>query len=100
MPQIIVQAHALDGTPGVVTMAERAVQTHQQNDHYIAQLIERVRWALLDAEQLESQSNMSDPDRPARTRTTLTNRPDARTPGLAKHQRSRRQRVAEAEVSG
>ena len=100
MPQIIVQAHALDGKPGVVTMAERAVPTRQQNDHYIAQLIERVGWAVLDAEQLESQSNMSDPDGPGRTRTTLKNRPDARTPGLTKRQPSRRRRVAEAEVSG
>ena len=100
MPHIIVQAHALDRTPGVVTMTERAIPTHQQNDHYIAQLIERVGWALLDAERLESQSNTSDPTGPAHTRTTLTNRPDARTPGLAKHQRSRRQRVAGAEVSG
>jgi len=65
MPQIIVQAQALDGTPGVVTMAERAVPTRQQNDHYIAQLIERVGWAVLDAERLESQSIMSDPVGPA-----------------------------------
>jgi hypothetical protein len=65
MPQIIVQAYALDGTPGVVTMAERAVPTHEQNDHYIAQLIERVGWAVLDAERFESQSNMSDRDGPA-----------------------------------
>jgi hypothetical protein len=100
MPQIIVQAHALDGIPGVVTMAERAVPTAQQNDHYIAQLIERVGWAVLDAEGLESQSIMSDPDGPARTRTTSTNRPDARTPDLAERQPSRRQRVAGAEVSG
>ena len=99
MPQIIVQAHALDGTPGVVTMTERAVPTLQQNDHYIAQLIERVGWALLDAERLESQSNTSDPDALARTRTTLTHRADARTPGLAKPQPRRTQRVAEAEVS-
>ena len=100
MPQIIVQALALDGTPGVVTMTERAVPTHQQNDHYIAQLLERVGWALLDAERLESPSNMSDPDGPARTRTTLTHRPDARTPGLAKREPRRTRRVAEAEVSG
>ena len=100
MPQIIVQAHALDGRPGVVTMAERVVPTGQQNDHYIAQLIERVGWAVLDAERLESQSIMCDPDGPARTRTILTNRPDARTPGLAERQPRPRQRVAEAEVSG
>ena len=97
MPRIIVQAHALDGAPGVVTMAERAVPSRQQNDHYIAQLIERVGWAVLDAERLESQSIMSDPDGPALTRTTLTNRPDARTPGLAERQPSPRQRVAWAE---
>jgi len=100
MPRIIVQAHALDGRPGVVTMAERVVPTGQQNDHYTAQLIERVGWAVLDAERLESQSIMCDPDGPTLTRTILTNRPDARTPGLAERQPGPRQRVAEAEVSG
>ena len=100
MPHIIVQTHALDRTPGVATMTERAIPTHQQNDHYIAQLIERVGWALLDAERLESQRNTSDPTGPAHTRTTLTPRPDVRTPGLAKRESRRRQRVAEAEVSG
>ncbi len=100
MPQIIVRTQTPDGGNGVVTLAERAVPTDQQNDHYIAHLIERVGWALLDAEQLESQTNMSDPDGPARTRSTLTNRPYARTPGLATHQPGRTQRVAEAEVSG
>ena len=94
MPQIIVQAYALDGTPGVVTMAERAVPTHEQNDHYVAQLIERVGWAVLDAERFESRSIMCDPDGPARTGTALTNRPDARTPGLAERRPGRRQRVA------
>ena len=100
MPQIIVQAHALDGTPGVVTMPSAPCRPTSKTTTTSRTLIERVGWALLDAEQLESQSNMSNPDGPARTTTTLTNRPDARTPGLAKHQRSRRQLVAEAEVSG
>ena len=99
MPQIIVRTQN-PGRIGVVTLAERAIPTEQQNDHYIAQLIERVGWALLDAEQLESQTNMSDPDEPARTRSTLTNRPYVRTPGLATRQPGRTQRVAEAEVSG
>jgi hypothetical protein len=99
MPQIIVRTQTPDGGIGVVTLAERAVPTGQQNDHYIGQLIERVGWALLDAEQLESQPNMSDPDGRARVRTTSTNRSDARTPGLAKRQPRRTQRVAEAEVS-
>jgi hypothetical protein len=71
MPQIIVQAHTPDGTLGAVTLAERAVPTEQQNDHYIVQLIERVGWAIIDAEQLESQTN--NPDQPTRTNTGLRN---------------------------
>ena len=82
MPRIVVQAHALDGAPGVVTMAERAVPTHEQNDHYIAQLIERVGWAVRDAERLEAQSIMCDADGPARTQNYLGEPPgrsDARS---------------------
>ena len=84
MPQIIVQAQTPDGGIGVVTLAERAIPTEQQNDHYTAQLMERVGWALLDAEQLESQTNISDPDGPVRARIQFTTRPVAQTPGLAR----------------
>jgi hypothetical protein len=97
MPQIIVQAHTPDGTLGAVTLAERAVPTEQQNDHYIVQLIERVGWAIIDAEQLESQTNA--PDEPTRTNTHLRNPSRARTPGLAKHRGGPARRLAEAEVS-
>ena len=61
MPQIIVQARTPNNILGTVTLKERVVPTEQQNDHYIAQLIERVSWALTDAEQLESQTNNSPP---------------------------------------
>lgn len=63
MPQIVVRALTRGGV-GAVTLAERAVPAEQQNDHYIAQLIERVRWALTDAEQIESEANVEDQDEP------------------------------------
>jgi hypothetical protein len=99
MPQIIVQARTPNRILGAVTLAERVVPTEQQDEHYIGQLIERVGWALIDAEQLESQTNNSYPDRP--TAPTLTSRTpqSARTPGLAKHQRRRTRRLTEAEAS-
>ena len=40
MPQIVVRALTQSGV-GAVTLAERTVPAEQQNDHYIAQLIER-----------------------------------------------------------
>ena len=52
MPQIIVRAYTRDGKVGAVTLAERAVPTEQHNAHYIEHLIERVGWALIDAERL------------------------------------------------
>ena len=99
MPQIIVQARTPNSILGTVTLAERVVPTEQQDEHYIAQLIERVGWALINAEQLESQTNNSHPDGPTRTNTHFTNPPGARTPALAKHQRHGTRRLTEAEVS-
>jgi hypothetical protein len=98
MPQIIVQARTPNSILGAVTLKER-VPTEQRNDHYIAHLIERVSWALIAAEQLESQTNNSHPDGPTRANTHLTNPPGAGTPGLAKHRRGPTRRLTEAQVS-
>ncbi|MGZ6670088.1 MAG: hypothetical protein ACXVH3_36120 [Solirubrobacteraceae bacterium] len=56
MPKIIVQANH-DGDAGRVTLSERVVATHLQDEHYAAQLIERLAWAAIDAERLESPSD-------------------------------------------
>lgn len=40
-------------TPGRVTLSERVVATHLDDEHYAAQLIERLAWAAIDAEHLE-----------------------------------------------
>ena len=41
------------GAPGTPTLVERVVPVDLQNEHYMAQLIERLLWALIDAERLE-----------------------------------------------
>jgi hypothetical protein len=51
MPKIIIQT---EGRTPTVTLSERVVPTHTQSDHYAEQLIQRVGWALLDAETLEA----------------------------------------------
>ena len=59
MPQIIIRTYRRNGKVCKATLIERAVPTEQHNDHYIAQLVERIGWALIDAERLESHTNPS-----------------------------------------
>ena len=54
MPTIIVRAHGSDGDLGTVTLVERAVPVDLHNEHYTERLIERLAWALHDAERLEA----------------------------------------------
>jgi len=54
MPKIIVQANRSDSDASRVTLSERVVATHLQDGHYATQLIERLAWAAIDAEELES----------------------------------------------
>lgn len=57
MPKIIVEATKSGGDAGRVTLSERVVASHLEDDHYAAQLIERLTWAAIDAERLESHAN-------------------------------------------
>ena len=54
MPKIIVQANPSESDAGRVTLSERVVATHLQDNHYATQLIERLAWGAIDAEQLET----------------------------------------------
>jgi len=54
MPRIIVQAELAGGALEHVTLAERVIPTAAHNEHYLAQLAERLSWALRDAEDLEA----------------------------------------------
>jgi hypothetical protein len=63
MPKIIVQANQSDSDAGRVTLSERVVATHLQDNHYATQLIERLAWAAIDAEQLETPTNREHADK-------------------------------------
>lgn len=59
MPQILVVADTAQDTPSVV-YRERISTTDLESDHFSGQLVERVGWAVVDADQLEHRE-----DRPA-----------------------------------
>jgi hypothetical protein len=62
MPKIIVQANQSDSDAGRVTLSERVVAAHLQDNHHATQLIERVAWAASDAEQLETPTDREHAD--------------------------------------
>jgi hypothetical protein len=53
MPQILVTADETNGRETVVVLHERVVPSELESDHLSARLIERVGWALVDAEEVE-----------------------------------------------
>ncbi|MGA2012802.1 MAG: hypothetical protein ABSH51_20020 [Solirubrobacteraceae bacterium] len=56
MPRITVHALHADGEPRRWTLSERIVAENLSSDHYVAHLLERLRWATEDADVLESRS--------------------------------------------
>ena len=79
MPQIIVQADTSDGRIGAVTLAERAAPTDLQDEQYIAELIKRIRWALIHAEWHESLRDVFDSEGPTRHESGQDTRWEARS---------------------
>jgi hypothetical protein len=57
MPRVIVTAESSDGRHEAIVHDERVLAANLDSDHSSAQLIERVGWALLDAEDIESVRN-------------------------------------------
>lgn len=53
MPQILVTADGTDGRETVVMLKERVIPSDLESDHFSARLVERVGWALADADELE-----------------------------------------------
>jgi hypothetical protein len=53
MPQILVTADGTDGRQRVVLLQERVVPSDLESDHFSARLVERVGWALIDADEVE-----------------------------------------------
>ena len=53
MPTIIVRVDKPGGPADEFTLTERVIPSHLHSDHYIDQLVERLGWALVDAESAE-----------------------------------------------
>jgi hypothetical protein len=54
MPRIIVQTEGTLQHSPAATLSERLVPAEARTDYYLDQLMERIGWALLDAEELEA----------------------------------------------
>jgi hypothetical protein len=61
MPQILVTADRTDGRETVVLLQERVIPSDLESDHFSARLVERVGWALVDADEVERPSIGSGP---------------------------------------
>lgn len=61
MPQILVVADPPQDTPSTVVYRERISTSDLESDHFSGQLVERVGWAVLDADQLEHEEDRAAP---------------------------------------
>lgn len=53
MPQILVTTDASEETARTVVYRERIATTDLESDHFSDQLVERVGWAIQDADEIE-----------------------------------------------
>ena len=56
MPQILVEADRRDDSDNTIVYRERINLSDLESDHFSGQLVERVGWAVLDADELERRS--------------------------------------------
>lgn len=61
MPQILVVADPPQDSPSTVVYRERISTADLESDHFSGQLVERVGWAVLDADQLEHKEDRAAP---------------------------------------
>lgn len=59
MPQIVVVTDSPTETPGKVVYRERISSSDLESAHFSGQLVERVGWAVRDANELERRSDRS-----------------------------------------
>ncbi|HWX74134.1 MAG TPA: hypothetical protein VNZ05_02445 [Solirubrobacteraceae bacterium] len=67
MPKLILTSDPPDSSRPPVLLSETVHAVHLQSEHSASQLIERLRWALADAERLERSRRASDTAALART---------------------------------
>ena len=85
MPQIIVTADALaDDAEPPIMFRERVSVSDFESDHFAAQLVERLGWAVGDADEVNRRSRLKGDQRRARQRVI-----DAAQREMARNQRVR-----------
>jgi hypothetical protein len=62
MPQILVVADAREASQSEVVYRERIATSDLESDHFSAQLVERVGWAVHDADELEQRDSRTTDD--------------------------------------
>ena len=65
MPQIVVVTDAPEEAAGTVVYRERIALSDLESDHFSGHLVERVGWAVLDADELEHRAVEFSRSRPA-----------------------------------
>ena len=65
MPRILVTTDGPNGREMAVVLQERVLPSDLESDHFSAQLVERVGWALVDADEIEHRTPAPEA-RPAR----------------------------------
>ena len=65
MPQILVVADAPGEDSGAIVYRERIVSSDLESDHFSGQLVERVSWAVQDADQIERAADSATSIRPS-----------------------------------
>ena len=58
MPVIIVRPDKSGEAQDTFTLSENVIPSALHDDHYLSQLIERLGWALLDAEDIETRTSV------------------------------------------
>ena len=59
MARILVEADANDDGGSTLTMLESISPSQIESDHFSGQLVERLRWAVADAQRLESRTALA-----------------------------------------
>jgi hypothetical protein len=61
MPQILVVTDPAERAASTVVYRERIVSTDLESDHFSGQLVERVGWAIQDADEIEQEDDRTVP---------------------------------------
>jgi hypothetical protein len=64
VPRILVTTDQPDGHETAVLLQERVIPSDLDSDHFSARLVERVGWALVDADEIEHPTSSAEPRDP------------------------------------